>query len=163
MGGGAGLHSPVYHLLSADLRMPPANSLAPIIQTGEADKQPLLDPSLPTLLLFECVLVYMTPTQSSALIQWFVDYFARTGNSTALGGIVYEMFGLSDPFGKVMLSNLRVRLPSMSRSEFLELISGKTPEQACGIAGRRTVPNIHFFAKSVHATRLSAFKCYHFT
>lgn len=51
---------------------------------------------------------------SSALIEWFVDYFSKPlpdgGNSCGiLGGIVYEMFGLGDAFGKVMRDNLKVR------------------------------------------------------
>jgi len=68
----------------------------------------LLSPSLPTLLLFECVLVYMVPDSSSALIDWFVNYFASTHGGSVLGAIVYEMFGLQDAFGRVMLNNLQV-------------------------------------------------------
>jgi [phosphatase 2A protein]-leucine-carboxy methyltransferase len=59
----------------------------------------------------------MSPAASSALIQWFVDYFSGSSSNTttstqggcpALGGIVYEMFGLGDAFGRIMLSNLQV-------------------------------------------------------
>ena len=51
----------------------------------------------------------MAPEASSALIQWFVDYFSNDNQEGAvLGGIVYEMFGLNDPFGRVMLNNLKV-------------------------------------------------------
>jgi [phosphatase 2A protein]-leucine-carboxy methyltransferase len=77
---------------------------------------PLLSLSLPTLLIFECVLVYMSSDESSALIQWFVDYFSS--GDGALGGIVYEMFGLGDSFGKVMLDNLKVRLFPMGYSTY---------------------------------------------
>ncbi|PCH35558.1 leucine carboxyl methyltransferase [Wolfiporia cocos MD-104 SS10] len=104
--GGAALHAPTYHLLPADIRRPPAEALAPLI--------PLLSPAHPTLLLFECVLVYMTPAASSALTQWFVDYFAAAHEGCGvLGGIVYEMFGLDDPFGKVMRANLQARNVSL--------------------------------------------------
>ncbi|TCD61951.1 carboxy methyl transferase for protein phosphatase 2A [Steccherinum ochraceum] len=88
--GGSGLTSPIYHLLPADLRLPPAESLAIMLQLNTPGAAPLLDPSVPTLL----------PT-------WFVDLFEQSGQSTILGGIVYEMFGLTDAFGKVMLSNLK--------------------------------------------------------
>ena len=82
----------------------------------------MLSPHLPTLLLFECVLVYMHPSASDALIRWFADYCTgpdpspspSTGsnsNTGALGCIVYEMFGLTDAFGRVMLTNLRVSTP----------------------------------------------------
>ncbi|KAI0696686.1 leucine carboxyl methyltransferase [Cerioporus squamosus] len=102
--GGTALHSPVYHLLAADLRKPPNESLAPLL-TSPSD--PLFSPSLPTLLLFECVLVYMSPEASRSLLQWFTDYFAV--GPGVLGCIVYEMFALEDSFGKVMVNNLKAR------------------------------------------------------
>lgn len=95
----------MYHLLAADLRHTPAESLEPLLT---ASPEPLLSPSLPTLLLFECVLVYMSPAASGAVLQWFTDYFA-TADAGVLGCIVYEMFALEDPFGKVMVNNLKVR------------------------------------------------------
>ena len=90
-----------------DLRMPPDTSLAPLISADHGD-EPMLSPTLPTLLLFECVLAYMDPAASNALIRWFVDYFAPAPGGL-LGGVVYEMFNLNDAFGRVMLNNLRVR------------------------------------------------------
>ncbi len=112
--GGAALHSPRYHLLPADLRHPPDEVLGKILTVPSApnETKPILSPSLPTLLLFECVLVYMTPETSSALLRWFLDYFAtgsaNLGADAILGAIVYEMFGLTDPFGRSMVSNLKV-------------------------------------------------------
>jgi [phosphatase 2A protein]-leucine-carboxy methyltransferase len=103
-GGGTTLRAPVYNLFPVDLRTPPATSLATLLGSGD---EPLLSPALPTLLLFECVLAYMNPTASNALIQWFVDYFSAPGGGL-LGGIVYEMFKLNDAFGRVMLNNLKV-------------------------------------------------------
>jgi len=117
--GGTTLHSPIYHLIPVDLRLPPQDTLSrlfdPSAEDPDSPGQTILSPNLPTLLLFECVLVYMSPAASSALIQWFVDYFsgssstATQGGCPALGGIVYEMFGLGDAFGRVMLSNLQSR------------------------------------------------------
>lgn len=63
----------------------------------------LFDASLPTLILAECVLVYLDQTQSDALIEWFSDTF------TVIGAIVFEMFGLDDSFGRVMKENLKVK------------------------------------------------------
>lgn len=106
--GGTTLHSAKYHLIPADLHTPPSESIAPLLTSespSPSQAGPILSPDLPTLLLFECVLVYVTPEASQALIQWFVDYFTP---SAVLGAVVYEMFGLNDPFGTVMVENLRV-------------------------------------------------------
>lgn len=61
-------------------------------------------------MIFECVLAYMTPAASSAVVNWFTDYFAAPGGTAPLGCVVYEMFALHGPFGKVMVNNLKVRL-----------------------------------------------------
>ncbi|KAI0776248.1 leucine carboxyl methyltransferase [Trametes elegans] len=115
--GGTTLHSPVYNLLAADLREPPADSLAPLLTSGT---EPLLSASLPTLLLFECVLVYMIPAASDAILQWYTDYFANSasqGGAGVLGCVVYEMFALNDPFGEVMVNNLKARNVSLPGAE----------------------------------------------
>ena len=107
--GGTTLHSAKYHLLPVDLRTPPPESIAPLLTSASpsspSKEGPLLSPNLPTLLLFECVLVYVSSEASTALIQWFVDYFA---SSSIVGTVVYEMFGLNDSFGAVMVENLKV-------------------------------------------------------
>ncbi|KAF7328881.1 Leucine carboxyl methyltransferase 1 [Mycena venus] len=107
--GGTGLSSPTYHLLPADLRLPPADTLGRVLAS---ESGPILSPTLPTLLLFECVLVYMSPAASSAVLQWFRDYFSSDG-SGVLGSIVYEMFRLQDSFGRVMVDNLKGRQVSL--------------------------------------------------
>lgn len=53
----------------------------------------------------------MTVEVSSRLLRWFTDYFSdqeAAQENSALGCIVYEMFGLNDAFGRVMLNNLQV-------------------------------------------------------
>lgn len=102
--GGTCLHSRVYNLLDGDLRKPD-ESLTQLTES-KGNEGPILDRSLPILLLFECVLVYMEPPQSSHIISWFTEQF----NSVPLGVIVYEMFGLNDSFGRVMKNNLQVYL-----------------------------------------------------
>ncbi|KAJ7471948.1 S-adenosyl-L-methionine-dependent methyltransferase [Mycena latifolia] len=111
--GGIGLNSSAYHLLPADLRQPPADTLGKLLAS---ESGAILSPTLPTLLLFECVLVYMSPTASSALLQWFIDYFSPSG-SGVLGSIVYEMFRLQDSFGRVMVENLKARHVSLPGAE----------------------------------------------
>ena len=117
--GGTTLHSAKYHLLPADLRTPPTESIAPLL-TSTSRGDPILSPDLPTLLLFECVLVYVAPEASEDLVQWFVDYFA---SSSVLGAVVYEMFGLNDSFGTVMVENLKVP-PTPSLTYYVPRVDG---------------------------------------
>jgi [phosphatase 2A protein]-leucine-carboxy methyltransferase len=66
---------------------------------------------MPTLLLFECVLVYMAPEASVAIFQWFLEWVNPQPDQAGgriLGSVVYEMFGLGDAFGRVMVNNLKV-------------------------------------------------------
>ncbi|KAH9955046.1 S-adenosyl-L-methionine-dependent methyltransferase [Russula dissimulans] len=123
-GGGTALRAPVYSVL-------PWISRSAGGETGDDDEEPppLLSPTLPTLLLFECVLAYMDPAASNALVRWFVDYFAAppplaggagttsTAAGAPLGGVVYEMFKLNDAFGRVMLNNLKSRNVSLPGAE----------------------------------------------
>jgi [phosphatase 2A protein]-leucine-carboxy methyltransferase len=106
--GGAALHSKKYHLLPADLQLPPSQILEPALSSPIDPAQgSILDPSLPTLLLFECVLAYISPSASSQLLDWFLKFIQKSPTGV-LGCVVYEMFGLNDSFGRVMVDNLRV-------------------------------------------------------
>ncbi|KAI1896018.1 hypothetical protein AGOR_G00090480 [Albula goreensis] len=58
---------------------------------------------LPTLFMAECVLVYMTPEQSSKLVRWVADTFP-----TAMF-VNYEQVNMEDRFGQVMVENLQRR------------------------------------------------------
>jgi [phosphatase 2A protein]-leucine-carboxy methyltransferase len=99
------LLSPVYSIFSVDLRCSQQvfhDLVTRSISIDGSTSQPVLDVNLPTLVLAECVLVYMTPEHSDEVIKWFANTFAETSF------IVYEMYGLTDNFGKVMKENLRV-------------------------------------------------------
>ena len=101
--GGTSLHSSTYHLISADLRQDPSTSLGPLTSPSSDLARHILSPTLPTLLLAECVLPYMSPAHSLAVLQWATRTFER------VGVVTYEMFGLGDAFGSVMRENLAVR------------------------------------------------------
>jgi len=89
------LHSTRYHLCAADL----ANT-----QEVEAKLQESgLDFSAPTLILAECVLVYINADKSEKLLQWLADKF------TSAVFLNYEQLNMGDRFGQVMLDNLLSR------------------------------------------------------
>ncbi|EJD07963.1 leucine carboxyl methyltransferase [Fomitiporia mediterranea MF3/22] len=142
--GGINLHSPIYHLLAADIRKPPSISLAPLLTTSTDGFSPLLDPQVPTLLLFECVLAYMQPAESSALIAWFTNCFRQ---SAPLGVIVYEMFGLEDSFGRVMKNNLKMRnvdLPGAESYTSFESLPRRFTEHGYKLSKARTLKDIRY-------------------
>jgi tRNA wybutosine-synthesizing protein 4 len=61
------------------------------------------DPLAPTYVLCECVLVYMEPEHSAALVRWFGERCPRAV------GVVYEQINPDDAFGRQMVLNLQVR------------------------------------------------------
>lgn len=62
-----------------------------------------LDPTLPTLFLSECVLVYIDPEASGNLIEWIAKSFRLAAFVT------YEQINPYDAFGEQMMSNLKRR------------------------------------------------------
>ncbi|XP_039090378.1 leucine carboxyl methyltransferase 1 isoform X2 [Hyaena hyaena] len=89
------LDSKRYAIIGADLRDLP--------ELEEKLKKCNMNPQLPTLLITECVLVYMTPEQSANLIKWAAHSF-----ETAMF-INYEQVNMDDRFGQIMVENLRRR------------------------------------------------------
>jgi len=142
--GGTALHSPKFHLLPADLRKPPSETLEPLLFTQDADKPPLLDPTLPTLLVCECVLVYISPEESSRLLRWFVEK-SQNVQGGVVGCIVYEMFGLNDGFGRVMVNNLKERgisLPGATPYPTVESLSNRFLQTGFSAARALTLKDI---------------------
>ncbi|XP_037301355.1 leucine carboxyl methyltransferase 1-like [Manduca sexta] len=89
------LHSDGYHLVSCDLRC-----------LGEVRRKLAgagVSPDAPTLVLAECVLVYLRPDAAHALLRHLSSTFPRC----AL--LVYEQCNLGDKFGEVMVRNLSAR------------------------------------------------------
>lgn len=60
-----------------------------------------LNRSLPTLVLTECVLVYLEKQATEALLDTIATYFEQAV------WVSYDMCNCQDPFGRVMLGNLR--------------------------------------------------------
>ncbi|WWC60814.1 uncharacterized protein I303_103390 [Kwoniella dejecticola CBS 10117] len=106
--GGTRLDSSVYTLLPLDLRPTSAQSIKALL---DETLLPLLNPDLPTLFLAECLFPYMPSQDSQGIINWFGGTFDRCV------GVVYEMSGLDDAFGRVMKRNLASRNLSIPGSE----------------------------------------------
>lgn len=66
-----------------------------------------MDPTLPTLLISECCLIYLPPTAAEMVVQYFSSVvFPPT---TPLALLLYEPINPYDSFGQVMVSNLASR------------------------------------------------------
>ncbi|XP_052628297.1 leucine carboxyl methyltransferase 1 isoform X1 [Harpia harpyja] len=89
------LDSSRYSIVGADLRF--SSDLE------EKLKKHNLDIHLPTLLVAECVLVYMTPQQSANLLKWAASTFP------VAMFINYEQVNMTDRFGQIMIENLQRR------------------------------------------------------
>ncbi|KAG9124774.1 carboxy methyl transferase for protein phosphatase 2A, partial [Ceratobasidium sp. 392] len=87
---------------------------------------------LPTLFIAECVFVYMAPDASSAIVRWFSETFSRTA------GIVYEMFGLQDAFGKAR----QIDLPGVDTFPTLDSQIARFSSNGLPNAQGRTLKNI---------------------
>ena len=89
------LHSSHYHILPCDLRDLP--SFTKLLHDHG------FDDSVPTLFLSECVMIYMKPEYSQAIVNWIKNTL-----STAFF-CLYEQIRPNDAFGKEMIFNLQVR------------------------------------------------------
>ncbi|KAK3823661.1 MAG: S-adenosyl-L-methionine-dependent methyltransferase [Linnemannia elongata] len=94
--GGTELYSKDYCLLSGDLREFTETIVPKLNAQG-------FDTSLPTLFLSECVLIYIQPGDSDAIVNWVGT------NMDASLFVVYEQINPADAFGAMMLRNLRAR------------------------------------------------------
>lgn len=96
------LHSNCYHLISFDLRSISTSTNAPNEFKNKLITQCGMDVNLPTLIISECVLVYLDNASSSSLLQWL------TGTFKSIFLINYEQVNLDDKFGEVMKENLHL-------------------------------------------------------
>lgn len=96
------LSSGEYYCHGLDLRS--------LIKEGEQASLPGLRSDIPTLLISECCLCYLEPSESQSILKWFTDKISN------IGVIIYEPVRPDDPFGKMMVSNLAargIRMPTL--------------------------------------------------
>lgn len=113
------LHTDRYHLVGLDLR-----TLA-----GEgASKLWFLDPLVPTLVISECVLCYLSPEDNEKVILYWKRVLALPTF------VIYEPMALGDAFGDTMAHNLRLRgIDLQSFQEYPDLRSRKVFFERLGL------------------------------
>lgn len=98
-----------YSLLAADL--------SELDRVKDSLSKAGFDPTLPTLVVSECVLIYMEPEHSDALIEWVGTTCPRAAF------VVYEQILPGDRFGQMMVRNIASRgcpLKSIAKYPALE-------------------------------------------
>lgn len=112
---GDALHSSAYHLHALDLRSlcrdtQAGISTSPREEEGERGLHEI-DSQLPTLLISECCLVYLSPVEAAGVVNYFTRFLfpGSAGEGTPLGLIIYEPIRPDDAFGRTMVSNLAAR------------------------------------------------------
>jgi [phosphatase 2A protein]-leucine-carboxy methyltransferase len=88
--------APGYFIHSRDLRELAKSSKA----------LPWVETNVPTLLISECCLIYLSPTDADAVLKYFTEMFQST---TPLGIVIYEPIRPHDAFGRTMVANLTAR------------------------------------------------------
>ncbi|CAG9997701.1 unnamed protein product [Clonostachys byssicola] len=92
----------LFYCHGLDLRKLPGNE--------ESLTLPGLRTNVPTLLLSECCLCYLSPQEANGVISFF------TAQIPNLATVIYEPIRPDDPFGQVMVSNLaarHIRMPTL--------------------------------------------------
>ncbi|KAF3911674.1 hypothetical protein AA313_de0202895 [Arthrobotrys entomopaga] len=84
-----------------------------------------IDPTLPTLFISECCLIYLSPSETDDIFKWITTSFGEASESrvNGVGILLYEPIGGDDSFGKVMVRNLSQRgivLKTLQRYSTLE-------------------------------------------
>lgn len=101
---GDAFHSDSYHIHPVDLRS---------LSKSSANSLLGVDNTLPTLLISECCLVYLSPTDAVDVLSYFTNTLfppsSATSAATPLGLILYEPIRPHDRFGETMVSNLAAR------------------------------------------------------
>lgn len=128
-----------YHLAAADL-----NELPQMEQALDAAGW---QSSEPTLVIAECLLVYMTADKSRALVEWF-------GTRASVAALVsYDMIGPHDAFGRMMVDNLRGRgCPLLSLEAVPTVTAHETRCVQVGWTRARAMTMLRYYDRIISAT-----------
>ena len=98
-----------YHLIGYDLRSSPATLFGTLCSTKHG-----YDRSIPTLFVFECVLMYMPDEKTWDLLQYLAESptkFSTTQSSVDrdpfVAVVIYDPIPSNDRFGQLMINNLQ--------------------------------------------------------
>ncbi|KAF1816387.1 leucine carboxyl methyltransferase [Eremomyces bilateralis CBS 781.70] len=124
-----------YNLHAVDLRQ--------FINPSDAPSLPNLSRDCPTLLLSECCLVYLQPSEVSSIITTFSQHLIPPPTPISL--VLYEPIRPDDAFGRTMITNLENRGISMpTLTVFPSLASQRARLEEAGFNGGQSAADIKF-------------------
>ncbi|KAE8391066.1 S-adenosyl-L-methionine-dependent methyltransferase [Aspergillus alliaceus] len=158
---GDALHTDVYHLHPLDLRcLKRASATSDAAHADSREHLQGVDATLPTLLISECCLVYLSPSEAADVVGYFTSlffgegdksddhtasYVESTGSGTPLGLILYEPIRPDDAFGRTMVSNLATRgIHLQTLHQYASLAAQRKRLQEQGFSGGRAVADVDF-------------------
>lgn len=156
---GDALHSPSYHIHPLDLRSlakrTPSSPSAAGTTPSSLDQMPHLqdvDPTLPTLLISECCLIYLSPQEADDVVHYFTKTLfppsedtTSSSSNTPLGLIIYEPIRPDDPFGRTMVSNLATRgIQLQTLNKYATLDAQRTRLREYGFGGGQTAADVDY-------------------
>ena len=134
---GTSLQSPTYNIHAIDLRT------LSMSDAEDVPKLPYVSPSLPTLLLSECCLIYLPPAAADAVLKTFTTRIISP--TTPLGTIIYEPIRPYDSFGQVMISNLAQRgIVLQTLQKYSSLAAQKARMKPVGLTSGQQAADVDF-------------------
>jgi len=138
---GTDIHGSNYHLVGGDLRKLDELETKLINDCG-------LDSNLPTLVLAECVLVYLPPEKTARLLKWCSEKFKTSFF------VNYEQVNLHTRFAQVMIENLRHHnCDLLGKDACYSLETQKRRFLDCGFGGAGAVNVWDAYEELDHQTR----------
>lgn len=129
---GSALHSAGYHIHPMDLRRLPDSNV------------PLrgIDPTRPTLVISECCVIYLSPTDADRVLEYFHNLFP---SDVSLAIAIYEPIRPNDAFGRTMVSNLTARGIHLQTLEKYASLSAQIDRlRGCAFSGGAEAADVDF-------------------
>jgi O-methyltransferase involved in polyketide biosynthesis len=129
---GSGLHSAGYHIHAVDLRQLP--------QSGAKLRD--VDPTCPTLIISECCLIYLSPSDADRVLEHVGHLFSP---DVPLAIAIYEPIRPNDAFGRTMVSNLTARgIHLQTLEKYASLAAQMERLVKCGFSGGAEAADVDF-------------------
>ena len=98
-------HKSSYHLVGHDLRHSPSHLFDRLL----THPQHKYDKSVPTLIILECVVMYLPDEQSRELLKYLTENMksAQDNDDSFVAVVMYDTVPCNDRFGSVMIHNLQ--------------------------------------------------------